>query len=217
MAPIRDEVMPARAWPDGRRRRDRLDRETTLTRTRARGGQPAAVAAGRVRVGGRRSRRIGPAGRRQPGARRRLTHAGGDRQAGSSPRPAGPTRPSASRAAVDFIVQLHQLAGPPEEAFGRIGALLGEHELDPSPLREIERALALLPSYGITQPEVTVDLSLGRGLRYYTGLVFELHAGARRRRGQSARRGWPVRRPGAGPGRARPACRPAASASGWSG
>lgn len=80
--------------------------------------------------------------------------------------------------AVDFIVQLQRLAGPPEVAFGRIGALLAEHELDPAPLREIERALALLPSYGVNQPEVVVDLSLGRGLRYYTGLVFELHADA---------------------------------------
>ena len=80
--------------------------------------------------------------------------------------------------AVDFIVQLQRLAGPPESAFGRIGALLAEHELDPAPLREIERALALLPSYGVNRPEVVVDLSLGRGLRYYTGLVFELHADA---------------------------------------
>jgi histidyl-tRNA synthetase len=78
--------------------------------------------------------------------------------------------------AVDFIVQLQRMAGPPETAFGRIGALLAEHELDPAPLREIERALALLPSYGVGRPEVVVDLSLGRGLRYYTGLVFELHA-----------------------------------------
>jgi histidyl-tRNA synthetase len=80
--------------------------------------------------------------------------------------------------AVDFIVQLQRIAGPPSEAFGRIGALLAEHELDPAPLREIERALSLLPSYGVGQPEVIVDLSLGRGLRYYTGLVFELHATA---------------------------------------
>src|SRR6266536_246908 len=79
-------------------------------------------------------------------------------------------------AAIDFIIRLHQLAGPPEEAFGRIGALLSEYERDPAPLREIEQALALLPAYGITRPEVVVDLSLGRGLRYYTGLVFELHA-----------------------------------------
>jgi histidyl-tRNA synthetase len=79
-------------------------------------------------------------------------------------------------AAIDFIIRLHQLAGPPEEAFGRLGALLSEYELDPAPLREIEQALALLPAYGISRPEVVVDLSLGRGLRYYTGLVFELHA-----------------------------------------
>jgi histidyl-tRNA synthetase len=80
--------------------------------------------------------------------------------------------------AIDFIVQLQRLAGPPDLAFGRIGALLSEHELDPAPLREIERALTLLPSYGVNRPEVVVDLSLGRGLRYYTGLVFELHADA---------------------------------------
>jgi histidyl-tRNA synthetase len=80
--------------------------------------------------------------------------------------------------AIDFIVQLQRIAGPPSEAFVRIGALLAEHELDPAPLREIERALSLLPSYGVEQPEVVVDLSLGRGLRYYTGLVFELHATA---------------------------------------
>jgi histidyl-tRNA synthetase len=30
----------------------------------------------------------------------------------------------------------------------------------------------------VRRPEVVVDLSLGRGLRYYTGLVFELHADA---------------------------------------
>lgn len=79
------------------------------------------------------------------------------------------------RRAVDFIVQLQRLAGPPDEAFSRIGALLSEHELDAAPLREIERALELLPSYGVSQPEVVVDLSLGRGLRYYTGLVFEIY------------------------------------------
>jgi histidyl-tRNA synthetase len=80
--------------------------------------------------------------------------------------------------AIDFIVQLQRLAGPPEDALGRIGALLAEHELDAAPLREIERGLALLSSYGVRRPEVVVDLSLGRGLRYYTGLVFELHADA---------------------------------------
>lgn len=80
--------------------------------------------------------------------------------------------------AVNFIVQLQRIAGPPEEAFGRIGALLAEHDLNPAPLLEIERALALLQSYGVQPTEVMVDLSLGRGLRFYTGLVFELHATA---------------------------------------
>jgi len=78
--------------------------------------------------------------------------------------------------AVEFIVQLQRSAGPPAEAFDRIGALLAQHNLDPAPLLEIQRALSLLPSYGVQPDEVEVDLSLGRGLRFYTGLVFELHA-----------------------------------------
>ena len=118
--------------------------------------------------------------------------------------------------AVDFIVQLQRLAGPPEVAFGRIGALLAEHELDPAPLREIERALALLPSYGVSRPEVVVDLSLGRGLRYYTGLVFELHAdavgGVSSQIGGGGRYDDLVRSLGG-----RDGSRPAASASAWSG
>jgi histidyl-tRNA synthetase len=59
--------------------------------------------------------------------------------------------------------------------FGRLGALLSEHGLDRAPLREVEEALVLFDRYGTAAPEVAVDLSLGRGLRYYTGLVFEIY------------------------------------------
>jgi histidyl-tRNA synthetase len=79
------------------------------------------------------------------------------------------------RQAVDFIIRLHELSGPPDEAFSRLDALLAEHGLDRAPLREIERALDLYAAYGASPAAISVDLSLGRGLRYYTGLVFELH------------------------------------------
>jgi len=79
------------------------------------------------------------------------------------------------RQAAEFIVKLHTIAGPADEAFGALDRLLADHNLDRAPLREIERSLGLLGAYGVSPSEVTVDLSLGRGLRYYTGLVFELH------------------------------------------
>ncbi|MDP8922436.1 MAG: histidine--tRNA ligase family protein [Chloroflexota bacterium] len=79
------------------------------------------------------------------------------------------------RQAAEFVVQLHDLSGPADVAFTGLDSLLARHNLDRAPLREIERALALFDEYGVSPSSVTVDLSLGRGLRYYTGLVFELH------------------------------------------
>ncbi len=79
------------------------------------------------------------------------------------------------RRATDFIVRLHQLAGPPPEVFGRLEALLVQHGLKPEPLREVERALTLFDRHELGKSEVIVDLGLGRGLRYYTGLVFEIY------------------------------------------
>jgi histidyl-tRNA synthetase len=79
------------------------------------------------------------------------------------------------RAATDFIVRLSELAGPPEQALPALEALLREHSLDAAPLREVGSALELFAAHGGRAAEITVDLSLGRGLRYYTGLVFEVY------------------------------------------
>jgi histidyl-tRNA synthetase len=55
--------------------------------------------------------------------------------------------------------------------------LLERHALSTDPLDEVEAALDLLAAYGPPPDGVTwaVDLSLARGLRYYTGLVFEIY------------------------------------------
>jgi histidyl-tRNA synthetase len=79
------------------------------------------------------------------------------------------------RDAVEFLQQLHSLAGPPDEALGRLENLLRTFDVDPAPLAEIDAALALFANYGARPAEVVVDLSLARGLRYYTGLVFEIY------------------------------------------
>jgi histidyl-tRNA synthetase len=103
------------------------------------------------------------------------------------------------RAAAEFIVQLNDLAGPPSSALPALAELLRQHNLDPTPLQELSQALELLdtgPKSNVPSPksdlglgtwdpsassgqalelDVQVDLSLGRGLRYYTGLVFEIY------------------------------------------
>jgi histidyl-tRNA synthetase len=79
------------------------------------------------------------------------------------------------RTAIEFLQQLHGLAGPPEVALGRLRALLDTYGLDAAPVDEIAAALELFACYGPTPGAVEVDLSLARGLRYYTGLVFEIY------------------------------------------
>jgi histidyl-tRNA synthetase len=79
------------------------------------------------------------------------------------------------RTAIEFLQQLHGLAGAPAEALGRLETLLRDYNLDPAPLEEIDAALSLFAAYGAHPGELVVDLSLARGLRYYTGLVFEIY------------------------------------------
>ena len=89
---------------------------------------------------------------------------------------AGRSDPSQQvRQAADFMLRLHALAGRPPEVFGRLEALLAEYRLDRGPLHDVERALTLFDAYRVGGSDLTVDLSLGRGLRYYTGLVFEIY------------------------------------------
>jgi histidyl-tRNA synthetase len=79
------------------------------------------------------------------------------------------------RTAAAFIVRLSELTGPPESALPALDALLREYALDPAPLREVAAALELFAAHGGQIDDLTIDLSLGRGLRYYTGLVFEIY------------------------------------------
>jgi histidyl-tRNA synthetase len=79
------------------------------------------------------------------------------------------------RTAVEFLQRLHGLAGPPAEALGRLETLLRDYGVSPQPLEEIDAALELFARYGARPGQVVVDLSLARGLRYYTGLVFEIY------------------------------------------
>jgi histidyl-tRNA synthetase len=81
------------------------------------------------------------------------------------------------RAAFEFVGELHRAAGSPNELGSRLRPLLEARGLSTEPVDEVLSALNLLEAYGPISPEaeVQVDLSLARGLRYYTGLVFEIY------------------------------------------
>lgn len=81
------------------------------------------------------------------------------------------------RATLELVEQLHALAGPAAN-LERVSDVLRERGLSTQPLDEVGQALEALSQYGPPSEGARweVDLSLARGLRYYTGLVFEIYA-----------------------------------------
>ncbi len=78
--------------------------------------------------------------------------------------------------ALEFLRALHAVSGHPPDVFGELRALLQQYELDAAPLAELERLVATIEQCGVSREQIVLNLSLGRGVSYYTGLVFEIHA-----------------------------------------
>lgn len=78
--------------------------------------------------------------------------------------------------AVAFMRRLIELRGEPTQVLADTRALLADYGLDDGPVQELEEVLTLLRAYGHGQ-RLTLDLGLGRGLHYYTGVLFEVYAG----------------------------------------
>ena len=81
------------------------------------------------------------------------------------------------RAAFDFVLELSGAAGPPDRLDQGLRGVLERRGLSTAPVDEVAAALDLLAAHGPLPDgaRIEVDLSLARGLRYYTGLVFEIY------------------------------------------
>ena len=78
--------------------------------------------------------------------------------------------------ALEFLRALHAVSGAPPDVFNQLRDLLQRYELDDAPLAELERLVAIIEQCGVPREQIVLNLSLGRGVSYYTGLVFEIHA-----------------------------------------
>ena len=78
--------------------------------------------------------------------------------------------------ALDFLRELHAVAGAPPEVFTALRELLTRYELDAQPLQELEQLAEIIEQTGVPRSAISLNLALGRGVSYYTGLVFEIHA-----------------------------------------
>lgn len=78
--------------------------------------------------------------------------------------------------ALEFLRELHAVAGAPPDVFTALRDLLARYELDAEPLRELEQLVEVIEQCGVEREQIHLNLALGRGVSYYTGLVFEIHA-----------------------------------------
>lgn len=74
-------------------------------------------------------------------------------------------------AALDQLAQLAAIRGAAPQALAALTALLGAES---AAVRELSAIVALLTAQGIAPASIEIDGALGRGLHYYTGLVFEI-------------------------------------------
>lgn len=80
--------------------------------------------------------------------------------------------------ALDFMQRLGDLAGAPADVLPGARTLAEEFDLDRDILMSLERTLNCLAEYGESPGRTQLDFGMNRGLHYYTGLIFELHAAA---------------------------------------
>lgn len=78
--------------------------------------------------------------------------------------------------ALAFLRRVVALHGEPPTVLAGLRALLNDFDLGDAPLRELTEVIELLRIYGHTE-RITLDMGLGRGLHYYTGILFEVYDG----------------------------------------
>ncbi len=78
--------------------------------------------------------------------------------------------------ALALLERLCLIQGPPETAMPAVEVLLREFDLPVSDLDELRELLVLADAHGLPADQLVLDFGLGRGLHYYTGLIFEIYA-----------------------------------------
>lgn len=82
--------------------------------------------------------------------------------------------PSQLERAWSLLSALSAARGSATDVLPTVRALLAEYQVDRAPLEELSTTLDLLRAYDVPAERVVLDFGMGRGLHYYTGLIFEI-------------------------------------------
>ncbi len=77
--------------------------------------------------------------------------------------------------ALSILVKLVEVRDESSLAMSRLRSILSEHSLNEKSLVPLDETLKALRSFDSSQPTI-LDISLVRGISYYTGMVFEIYA-----------------------------------------
>jgi len=76
-------------------------------------------------------------------------------------------------AAANEILRFTKIGGTNEEVLAALTAYVGKHPLFDTGLAELSAVLGHLAAFGVPETHFAVDLTIARGLDYYTGTVYE--------------------------------------------
>lgn len=79
------------------------------------------------------------------------------------------------REVLDFLGELMEISGTGPEVFPRLNALVEKYQMDNRRVMELELTIRYLEEFDVDWDKVTIDFAFGRGLEYYTGVIFEIH------------------------------------------
>jgi histidyl-tRNA synthetase len=84
------------------------------------------------------------------------------------------TVPDQLERAWTLLGDLSAARGPAPAILERLRGLLDQHGVDQGQLDELGATLGLLEAHGVPAERIVLDFGMGRGLHYYTGLIFEI-------------------------------------------
>lgn len=81
-----------------------------------------------------------------------------------------------SKKAIEIITPLFSFSGSNEEKFTLMESFLSDSEVGLQGLNELKEVIAAVEELGLERGTVEFDVTLARGLNYYTGAIFEVTA-----------------------------------------
>lgn len=77
---------------------------------------------------------------------------------------------------IEKLQPIFSLKGSAKELFGQLKTWLKDSEMGLKGVEELEKVWSLVEGFGLENPNIELDITLARGLGYYTGAIFEVKA-----------------------------------------